>query len=61
VSLDRFSERFSLSVSKNLKKKIELFEKAGLLKVSGDTISLTKKGFLVSNSIISELITAWGL
>ena len=37
--------------------KAQLFEKAGLCILNEDTLALTPKGFLVSNSIIAEFIT----
>lgn len=37
-------------------KKSGLFQKSGLVNIQNNTVSLTPKGFLVSNSIISELI-----
>lgn len=39
-----------------LLKKAALFEKAGYMEINGGNISLTPKGFLLSNSIIAELI-----
>jgi oxygen-independent coproporphyrinogen-3 oxidase len=37
-------------------KKAPLYKEQGLVNFDGETISLTRKGFLVSNSIIAELI-----
>ena len=39
-----------------LLKKAVLFEKAGYMEINGSNISLTPRGFLLSNSIIAELI-----
>lgn len=38
------------------RKKAEIFIKAGLMKIVSDKLSFTPKGFLVSNSILCELI-----
>lgn len=43
-------------ISKNLKAKIILLEKAGYIKANLPHISLTDSGMLVSNSIITELL-----
>ena len=40
----------------HLLKKAALFEKAGYMEINGSSISLTPRGFLLSNSIITELI-----
>lgn len=39
-----------------LKNQLPALEKAGLVKVEGNCVSLTREGFLVSNGIISRLI-----
>lgn len=49
-------ELYNTSFDEIKRKKIEAYAKAGLLIDGGDTIRLTVKGLLVSNSIISELI-----
>ena len=53
---DNFKKRFDKSVPDNIIKKARELEKHGLVKVDGNSISLTVQGFLISNSIISELI-----
>lgn len=40
-------------------KKAELFRKNGFAEINGDTLSLTAKGYLLSNSIISELLNVY--
>lgn len=56
----RLSEGLSLSECGNKKndilRKIPMLEKNGYLTFKNNTISLTKKGFLMSNSIIEHLI-----
>ena len=53
----KHKELFNLTVSKEFIKKAEEFEKLGLLNISRDAICLKEKGFLVSNAIISELLS----
>ena len=43
-------------IPENIKKKINLLQKAGYLKVDLSHISLTDSGMLISNSIITELL-----
>ncbi len=56
LSLSDIEKRFSLENRVNIEKKIPALEKAGYLTFDGDRIALTRKGFLVSNSVISHLI-----
>ena len=51
-----FYERFGKNIPDIIFKRALPFEKNGLLKITEEGISLTKKGFLLSNSIISELL-----
>lgn len=44
--------------SEKLAQKAGLYAGAGLCRLAGDSLSLTPQGFLVSNSLISELIEA---
>lgn len=53
---EKFKNRFGHSVSKNLICKAKKLEKHGLLSISDKAISLTVNGFLVSNSVISDII-----
>ena len=53
----RLSEGVSLSdFGFDVAAKTERLQSAGLVRVSGDRLSLTDKGMLVSNSIITELL-----
>ncbi len=61
INLDDFCSKFSLTQSNALKRKISLFCSANLMRFENNVISLTPEGFLLSNSIISDLIVAWGL
>ena len=56
LSGKRYYERFGKHIDKQLFEKAEGFEKMGLVKIDGDTIRLNEKGFLLSNTIIGELI-----
>ena len=51
-----YYERYNKEIAKQMKAKAELFAKQGFMKVTEDSISLTREGFLLSNTIISELI-----
>ena len=44
------------AIPQNIKEKINLFENAGYIKANLPCISLTERGMLISNSIISELL-----
>ncbi len=61
VCLADLCKKYGVSVNEKLTKKIEIFCSAGLMQKSGERIRITPRGFLVSNSIISDLILAWGL
>ena len=56
VDLHKFEEKFNLKLPKNFYLKSTNFEKAELVRVQNGKISFTPKGFLVSNSIISDLL-----
>ena len=61
VDLSELCKKYGTCVNDKLTNKIDLFCKAGLMQKSGERIRITARGFLVSNSIISDLILAWGL
>ncbi len=56
LSDERFRERFGKNLPAEIYKKAEKYEKMGLVCLHGDNISLTAEGFLLSNTIIGELI-----
>ncbi len=56
VDLCRFEKKFNLSLPDKFYLKVNNFEKAELLVKDGEKISFTPKGFLISNSIISDLL-----
>lgn len=51
-----FEKRFSKSLSSNIINKAKLYEKNGFINFSENGFNLTRKGFLVSNYIIADLI-----
>ncbi|MBQ6092272.1 MAG: radical SAM family heme chaperone HemW [Clostridia bacterium] len=51
-----FRERFGKHLPEGMFRKAKVLETHGLLRVTQDTIALTKRGFLVSNAIIGELV-----
>ena len=53
---EKFEKRFGKSVSENIIKKACELQKYGLVNLNDSSISLTVQGFLVSNSVISELL-----
>ncbi|MBQ9912972.1 MAG: radical SAM family heme chaperone HemW [Clostridia bacterium] len=52
----KFRERYGCSLAEEIFKKAEKYERNGLLKTDGERITLTPEGFLLSNSIISDLL-----
>jgi len=52
----KYRERYGKALDEAIFKKAEKYEKNGLLNIEGDRISLTPEGFLLSNSIISDLL-----
>lgn len=52
----RLSKGIELTFNPQLQAKCLLFEKNGLLNINGNNISLTDKGMLISNSIITEIL-----
>ena len=60
IGLTDFSNRFKVDTAALLQKAKQL-EKHGLTKITGDRISLTPNGFLISNSVIVELAEQVGI
>ncbi len=56
LSLNILKEKYNHTFSDDIIKKLLLLEKENLLTFKNDTISLTKKGFLLQNSILQILI-----
>ena len=56
INLVRICEHGGEELVENIKNKADMYAAGGLCVVSGDNISLTPKGFLVSNSIIASFL-----
>jgi len=56
VDLDNFQNKHSISLSSGFYKCFDKLCKLGLAEMVNSNIKLTKKGFLVSNAVISDLI-----
>lgn len=56
LRLSELKARFGESCVNEIIKKAPFLKKNGLVSFDGESLSLTEKGFLVSNSIIAELI-----
>ena len=55
-SLTEYREKFGKEFAHGKEERISLFSKLGLLRISGDRISLTDEGMYVSNNIMAELL-----
>lgn len=53
---EKFKARFGKSISKSIFQKADFFAKRGLLTATEEEIHLNENGFLLSNTIISELL-----
>lgn len=56
LCLTKLKELYGEKPVKNIIKKAPLYKEQGFVNFDGENLSLTRKGFLVSNSIIAELI-----
>ncbi len=56
LNLTELKKLYGEKVTEKINKKAPLFKEQGFVNFDGENLSLTRKGFLVSNSIISELI-----
>ena len=52
----RYRERFGKDLNRSIKKAALPLKDAGLLNINNDSISLTDRGMLLSNSIITNLL-----
>lgn len=57
IDISEFEKKYSVCFSDDFNKEVEKFCKAGLMQRKENRIFITKKGFLVSNSIIADLIS----
>ena len=56
LNLTELKKLYGEKALERINKKAPLFKEQGFVNFDGENLSLTRKGFLVSNSIISELI-----
>ncbi|MBR2176914.1 MAG: radical SAM family heme chaperone HemW [Clostridia bacterium] len=56
ITNERFKARFDTDIPKKYMAKAKMLEGFGLTKVSDSAFSVTEKGFMVSNVIISEIL-----
>ncbi len=56
LSFEEYEKRFKKPFPSAVIKKIEYYAKMGLMETDGKSAGFTPKGFLVSNSILSEII-----
>lgn len=56
INLKEYSERFGKPLENKFWNKVKLYEKHGYIKTDDNSIRLTEKGFLLSNTIIADLI-----
>lgn len=56
IENEQFYKRFKINIPESYLKKAKIYEKYGLTKVLKDGFYLTKRGFLVSNELIANII-----
>ncbi|MBO4339330.1 MAG: radical SAM family heme chaperone HemW [Clostridia bacterium] len=56
INFDEFEKRFSHPFDEKKKEKARLLKEKGLVNIDESGVSLTRNGFLLSNSVICELI-----
>lgn len=56
IVFDEFEKRFNKKISREIIEKAKKFEAEKYLEITDKSLHLTRKGFLISNYIISELI-----
>lgn len=56
LSLEELSSLYGDDAVKVIKEKAPFLKKQGLVEYNGENLSLTKKGFLLSNAVISEFL-----
>lgn len=57
ISLQETREKYGVAPSPSFTKTLQQYQTAGLLTFDGDRIALTEKGFLVSNTVIGEILS----
>ena len=57
LKISELLKKYGKESIKNITKKVPMLKNNGLVEFDGENLSLTENGFLLSNSIITELIT----
>ena len=58
ISIQETREKYGVSPSPFFTETLQKYQTGGLLTFDGDRVALTEKGFLVSNTVIGEIISA---
>ncbi|MBQ6066494.1 MAG: radical SAM family heme chaperone HemW [Clostridia bacterium] len=58
VSLKEIRETYNVASSPSLPVTLQTYQSVGLLTFDGDRVALTEQGFLISNTVIGEIIAA---
>lgn len=56
ISNKKVTERFGFNIPSEIIEKSQIFIKNGLMNFDGETLSLTPNGFLISNTILAEIL-----
>lgn len=56
INIEKIEKLYGKNSTERIRKKAPFFKEKGLVNYDGKTLSFTQKGFLISNSIIAELI-----
>ena len=57
ITNERYLQKFGKTIPEKYLRNAQRFEKAGLVRISDSGFALTEKGFMVSNSLITEILT----
>ncbi|MBP9988918.1 MAG: coproporphyrinogen III oxidase, partial [Ruminococcus sp.] len=56
LNYKEFEKRFNKNLDDRIKNKAEFFAKNNLVEIKENSFNLTRKGFLLSNSIIADIL-----
>lgn len=57
LNFNRLQSNWGVKLNDHIQKKLSIYENVGLIEKSGNTISLTPKGFLAENAIASDIMS----
>lgn len=57
ITNERYLQKFGKTIPEKYLRNAQRFEKSGLVRISDSGFALTEKGFMVSNSLITEILT----